>query len=150
MNGYLDDDEATAACTTEDGFVTCGDIAVRDQDGFISVVDRKKDLIISGGTNVYPREIEEVLATHPSVVESAVVGEPDEHWGETVVAHVVLQGGAELDGEALAQHCRAQLAGYKIPRRWYAIEALPRNAGGKVLKRDLVAPTSVAGTRTHG
>ncbi|WP_185995305.1 class I adenylate-forming enzyme family protein [Nocardioides campestrisoli] len=150
MNGYLDDDEATAACTTEDGFVTCGDIAVRDQDGFISVVDRKKDLIISGGTNVYPREIEEVLATHPSVVESAVVGEPDEHWGETVVAHVVLQGGADLDGEALAQHCRAQLAGYKIPRRWYPIEVLPRNAGGKVLKRDLVAPTSVVGTQTHG
>ncbi|WP_104106277.1 AMP-binding protein [Nocardioides sp. 616] len=140
MNGYLDDDEATAACTTEDGFVTCGDIAVRDADGFISIVDRKKDLIISGGTNVYPREIEEVLAGHASVLESAVVGEPDQTWGETVVAHVVLAPGATLDPETLEEHCRARLAGYKVPRRWYRADALPRNAGGKVVKRDLRPP----------
>ncbi|MBM9459201.1 AMP-binding protein [Nocardioides sp. zg-536] len=141
MNGYLDNDEATAECTTEDGFVTCGDIAVRDEDGFISIVDRKKDLIISGGTNVYPREIEEVLAGHEGVVESAVVGEPDDTWGETVVAHVVLRPGHDLDPAALEEHCRAQLAGYKVPRRWYATPALPRNAGGKVLKRELAPPT---------
>lgn len=140
MNGYLDNPEATAECTTEDGFVTCGDIAVRDEQGFISIVDRKKDLIISGGTNVYPREIEEVLAAHPDVVEAAVVGEPDEQWGETVVCHVVLRPGLGLDPEALERHCRAELAGYKIPRRWYAATALPRNAGGKVVKRDLAPP----------
>ncbi len=147
MNGYLDDPEATSACTTEDGFVTCGDIAVRDADGFISIVDRKKDLIISGGTNVYPREIEEVLAAHPAVIESAVVGEADETWGETVVAHVVLADRAAVPGSLasdlaadLDAHCRAGLAGYKIPRRWYVASALPRNAGGKVVKRDLRAP----------
>ncbi|WP_110241524.1 class I adenylate-forming enzyme family protein [Nocardioides gilvus] len=140
MNGYLDDPEATAACTTEDGFVTCGDIVVVDEEGYISVVDRKKDLIISGGTNVYPREIEEALASHPHVVESAVVGEADETWGETVVAHVVLKNGSTLDADALESHCRETLAGYKIPRRWYATPALPRNAGGKVVKRDLKPP----------
>ncbi|WP_235735457.1 class I adenylate-forming enzyme family protein [Nocardioides alcanivorans] len=140
MNGYLDDDEATAACTTDDGFVTCGDIAVRDEDGFISIVDRLKDLIISGGTNVYPREVEEVLASHPDVAECAVVGEADEQWGETVVAHVVLRDGATFDPELLDQHCRTALAGYKLPRRWYAVPPLPRNAGGKVLKRELTAP----------
>jgi long-chain acyl-CoA synthetase len=140
MNGYLDDPEATAECTTDDGFVTCGDIAVRDADGFISIVDRKKDLIISGGTNVYPREIEEVLAAHPAVAEAAVVGEPDAVWGETVVAHVVLRPGSQLDAQSLEAHCRDQLAGYKIPRRWYALDALPRNAGGKVVKRDLTPP----------
>ncbi len=138
MNGYLNDPEATAACTTEDGFVTCGDIAVRDEGGFISIVDRKKDLIISGGTNVYPREIEEVLASHPHVLECAVVGEADEQWGETVVAHVVLAPKIALDPESLDLHCRATLAGYKIPRRWYATPALPRNAGGKVVKRELL------------
>lgn len=140
MNGYLDNPEATAACTTEDGFVTCGDIVVVDDEGYISIVDRKKDLIISGGTNVYPREIEEVLAAHPCVVESAVVAEPDETWGETVVCHVVLKEGSPLDVAALEAHCRESLAGYKIPRRWYATPALPRNAGGKVVKRDLTPP----------
>ncbi|PVG80800.1 AMP-dependent synthetase [Nocardioides gansuensis] len=140
MNGYLDDPEATAACTTEDGFVTCGDVVVVDEEGYISIVDRKKDLIISGGTNVYPREIEEVVATHDSVVECAVVGEPDETWGECVVAHVVLRPGATLDPVALEKLCRTRLAGYKVPRRWYALDTLPRNAGGKVVKRDLVAP----------
>lgn len=140
MNGYLKNDEATAECTTADGFVTCGDIAVRDEQGFISIVDRKKDLIISGGTNVYPREIEEVLAAHPDVAESAVVGEPDEQWGETVVCHVVLRPGREFDPATLEAHCRNGLAGYKVPRRWYAIDALPRNAGGKVSKRDLAPP----------
>ena len=142
MNGYLDNPEATAECTTEDGFVTCGDIVVRDDQGFISIVDRKKDLIISGGTNVYPREIEEVLARHEAVVETAVVGEADEQWGETVVCHVVLKPGNELEPDVLEAFCRTELAGYKVPRRWYAIDALPRNAGGKVSKRDLKPPTA--------
>ncbi|WP_372728529.1 class I adenylate-forming enzyme family protein [Nocardioides sp.] len=140
MNGYLDDPEATAACTTEDGFVTCGDIVVFDDEGYLHVVDRKKDLIISGGVNIYPREIEEVLATHEAVAEVAVVGEPDETYGERVVAHVVLRAGHELDEATLAAleaHCRTSLAGFKVPREMHARTALPRNAASKVLKREL-------------
>ncbi len=116
MNGYHDDPDATAACTTEDGFVTCGDIVTLDDEGYVSIVDRKKDLIISGGVNIYPREVEEVLAAHPAVAEVAVVGVPDETWGETVVAHVVTRAGAPLDVAALDAHCRSHLAGFKVPR----------------------------------
>ena len=86
MNGYLNDPAATAACTTDDGFLTSGDVVVVDEEGFISIVDRKKDLIITGGANVYPREIEEVLATHDGVAECAVIGINDETWGERIVA----------------------------------------------------------------
>ena len=82
MNGYLKDDEATAACTTDDGFLTCGDIVIADDEGFIRIVDRKKDMIISGGVNVYPRDVEEALVTHPAIAEAAVIGVPDEKWGE--------------------------------------------------------------------
>lgn len=140
MNGYLNDQDATDACTTEDGFVTCGDIVVLDDEGYISIVDRKKDVIISGGTNIYPREVEEVLAGHGDVAECAVVGEQDEEWGERVAAHVVLTVGSTIDPTILEEHCRRELAGYKIPRRWYIIDALPRNAGGKIVKRDLTPP----------
>lgn len=139
MNGYHDDPEATAACTTDDGFITCGDVVVRDDEGYVHIVDRKKDLIISGGVNVYPREIEDVLAEHAAVVESAVVGVPSSTWGEEVAAYVVLRADA-LDDTLTAEleaHCRDRLAGYKIPRRWSALAALPRNASGKVLKREL-------------
>jgi len=137
MNGYHDDPEATAACTTEDGFLTCGDIVTLDEEGYVSIVDRKKDLIISGGVNVYPREIEEVLAGHPAVVEAAVIGAADPTWGETVVAYVVLRPGATAEAASLEGHCRASLAGYKIPRRWEIATSLPRNAAGKVLKTSL-------------
>ncbi|MBD3926773.1 AMP-binding protein [Nocardioides cavernae] len=137
MNGYHDDPDATAACTTEDGFMTCGDLVTLDEEGYVSIVDRKKDLIISGGVNVYPREIEEVLARHPAVADSAVVGAPDATWGETVVAYVVLRPGADLDPAALEAHCRASLAGFKVPRSWRASGPLPRNAAGKVLKGEL-------------
>ena len=99
MNGYHDDPDATAACTTDDGFVTCGDIVVQDDEGYVHVVDRKKDLIISGGVNIYPREVEDVLVTHASVAEAAVVGEPDEGYGERVVAHLVLRPGHTLDDD---------------------------------------------------
>lgn len=135
MNGYLDDPDATAACTTDDGFLTSGDIVRLDEDGFISIIDRTKDMIISGGTNIYPREVEDVLVTHPGVRDVAVVGLPDETWGEQVAAFVVVAHGTTA--EDLDAHCRAALAGYKIPRRYEIVEALPRNAAGKVLKRDL-------------
>jgi long-chain acyl-CoA synthetase len=139
MNGYLNDPEATAACTTDDGFLTCGDIVVVDDEGFISIVDRKKDMIISGGVNVYPRDVEEQIVTHPAIVEAAVIGAPDEKWGETVVAYVVLAPGRSLDQEGLDEHLRDRLAAYKIPRDLRIVEALPRNASGKVLKTDLRA-----------
>lgn len=137
MNGYHNDPEATEACTTEDGFLTCGDLVTLDDEGYIHIVDRVSDTIISGGVNIYPREVEEVLAAHPSVVEAGVVGVPSEKWGQQVAAYVVLQRGAEGDIAALEAHCREQLAGYKVPRCWQFIGALPRNAGGKVLKRHL-------------
>jgi long-chain acyl-CoA synthetase len=137
MNGYLNDPEATASCTTDDGFLTCGDIVIVDDEGFIRIVDRKKDMIISGGVNVYPRDVEEQILTHPSVVDAAVIGAPDEKWGETVVAYVVLKPGAALPQSDLDEHLRDKLAAYKIPRDVRTIDVLPRNASGKVLKTDL-------------
>lgn len=143
MNGYHDDPAATAECTTEDGFLTCGDIVVRDEEGYVHVVDRKKDMIISGGVNVYPREVEDVLVTHRAVAESAVVGVPSEQWGEEVMAYLVLRRGAEAQAETLfpelEAHCRSRLAGYKVPKRWRIVAELPRNAAGKIVKRDLKA-----------
>ncbi|WP_067186349.1 class I adenylate-forming enzyme family protein [Microtetraspora niveoalba] len=146
MNGYLGDPEATAACTTDDGFLTCGDIVIRDEEGYVHIVDRKKDMIISGGLNVYPREIEDVLAAHASVAEAAVVGAPSETWGEEVMAYVVLRGGDASDDLAarLEAHCRTSLAGYKVPRRWEVVDALPRNAAGKIVKRDLRPKTGAS------
>jgi acyl-CoA synthetase (AMP-forming)/AMP-acid ligase II len=96
-------------------------------------------MIISGGSNVYAVEVEQVLSTHSDVADVAVIGVPDDLWGETVVAVVVLVGGRDFDIASLERHCRASLAGYKIPRRWVAVETLPRNAYGKVVKRDLRA-----------
>ncbi|MEV6342810.1 AMP-binding protein [Actinoplanes sp. NPDC051851] len=135
MNGYHDNPEATAACTTEDGFLTSGDIVIRDEEGFISIVDRVKDVIITGGVNVYPRDVEEVLLAHPSVTECAVVGEPDDRWGERVVAYLVSRGPVEAD--VLEAYLRERLAGFKVPKQYRTVAALPRNAAGKILKREL-------------
>ncbi|MEU4562827.1 AMP-binding protein [Actinoplanes sp. NPDC023936] len=135
MNGYHENPAATAACTTEDGFLTSGDIVIRDEEGFISIVDRVKDVIITGGVNVYPRDVEEVLLTHPAVVECAVVGEPDDRWGERVVAYLVSREPVAAD--ALAAYLRERLAGFKVPKQYRAVAALPRNAAGKILKREL-------------
>jgi long-chain acyl-CoA synthetase len=134
MNGYLDDPEATAACTTPDGFLSSGDVARIDEDNFLYIVDRKKDLIITGGSNVYPREVEDVLLKHPAVRDVAVVGMPSETWGEQVTAFVVA---ADATPDDLDRHCRDALAGYKIPRAYEFVDALPRNAAGKILKREL-------------
>ena len=137
MNGYLKDDEATQACTTKDGFLTSGDVATVDEENFIYIVDRKKDMIISGGVNIYPREVEDVLITHPSVRDVAVVGLPSDTWGEQVSAFVVVDSQTPVDSEELDRHCRAGLASFKVPREYEFVDALPRNAAGKILKREL-------------
>ena len=133
MNGYYRNDAATDAATTSDGFFSAGDIVVQDDDNFLYIVDRIKDLIISGGANVYPREVEEVLITHPEVHDVAVVGLADDEWGERVTAVVVGSAGDD-ELEALA---REHLAAYKVPRSIVRVDALPRNASGKILKKDL-------------
>jgi acyl-CoA synthetase (AMP-forming)/AMP-acid ligase II len=119
--------------TTRDGYLTVGDLGYMDDDGFVYLVDRRTDLIVSGGFNVYPSEVENVLQTHPGVTQVAVVGVPDEVWGNIVTA--VVQGSAPP--EELAALCREKLANYKVPRRWEYVDALPVNASGKVLKREL-------------
>ena len=134
MRGYWNDPGATAAAL-EDGWLHTGDVARIDADGLISIVDRKKDVIVSGGENVASREIEAVLYEHPAVQDVAVVGVPDERWGEHVCAVVVPC--TPVDAETLIAHCRERLAGFKTPRRIEFVDALPRNASGKVLKHQL-------------
>jgi long-chain acyl-CoA synthetase len=136
FSGYWGMPEATAE-TFRGGWLSVGDMARQDEEGYIYLVDRKKDIIISGGVNVYPREIEEVLLTHPNVAEAAVVGQPDDYWGETVRAVVVLGSAAEASEAELLDHCGARLARYKLPKSFSFVEALPRNAAGKILKREL-------------
>ncbi len=136
FNGYFNQPEETAAAL-RDGWVTAGDLARRDEDGYLYIVDRKKDMVVTGGVNVYPREIEETLHKHPAVLEAAVIGVPDERWGEALQAFVVVRPGMSVHAAELELHCRSELAGYKIPRQFRFIDALPRNAGGKVLKGSL-------------
>ena len=136
FNGYWQKPEATAEAF-RDGWVSVGDMARRDDEGFLYIVDRKKDMVITGGINVYPREVEAVIDQRDSVLESAVIGAPDPQWGEKLVACVVVQPGAALDAAALTALCRNELAAYKQPKQFLLIEALPRNASGKVLKTSL-------------
>jgi len=136
FNGYWNQPEETAGAL-RDGWVTAGDLARQDDDGFYYIVDRKKDMVVTGGFNVYPREIEEVLHRHPAVVEAAVVGVPDEYFGETLRAFVVPRPGMNVVASELESHCRDTLAGYKVPKEYRFIAELPRNAGGKVLKKPL-------------
>jgi long-chain acyl-CoA synthetase len=136
MRGYWCNPEATAA-TLRGGWLHTGDIGSVDHDGFLTLRDRSKDLIISGGANIYPREVEEVLLRHPAIAEVSVVGRPDLKWGETVVAFVVKAPGAECDPAALDAHCLAHIARFKRPRDYRFVEALPKNNYGKVLKTEL-------------
>ena len=135
--GYLDDPEATDRALDEDGWLHTGDIAVTDDDGYLYLVDRAKDLVIVSGFNVYPAEVEEVLADHPGVAEVAVVGVPHPHTGEAVKAYVVRTDGADIDEDALIEHCAAFLARYKCPTKVIFVEELPRNAAGKLIRREL-------------
>jgi acyl-CoA synthetase (AMP-forming)/AMP-acid ligase II len=136
FNGYWNRPEATAE-TLVDGWVTVGDIAMRDADGYITIVDRKKDMVVTGGMNVYPREIENVIVELPGVREVAVVGTPDQQWGESLHAFIVASNGSPPNADAIIAGCREQLAGYKVPRAISFIAELPRNAGGKILKTTL-------------
>lgn len=140
MKGYLNKPEATAEVITEDGWFRTGDMGKVDADGYVYVQDRLKDMIISGGENIYSPEVERVLAEHPAVMEVAVIGVPDERWGETVKAVVSLNPGAEATEEELVAWCRERLAHFKCPRSVDVLEALPRNPTGKILKRDLRRP----------
>lgn len=137
MLGYWNQPAATAEVLDEEGWLRTGDIAYRDEDGFYFICDRVKDMIISGGENVYPAEVENVLAAHPAIAEVAVIGEPHERWGETVVAVAALRSGHELDIKTLREWAGASLARYKLPTRLSIVEALPRNATGKILKFQL-------------
>ncbi|UUY08295.1 long-chain-fatty-acid--CoA ligase [Pseudomonas sp. J452] len=139
MQGYWNKPEETAK-VLKDGWLCTGDAAYMDEDGHLFIVDRVKDMIISGGENVYSAEVENVLATHPAVALCAVIGIPHDTWGEAVHAAVVLKPGAEVGAAELQAHCRAQIAGYKCPKSVEFREAMPLSAAGKILKRDLREP----------
>ena len=136
MAGYWRNAEASALALRA-GWLFTGDVGCLDADGFLTLKDRSKDLIISGGSNIYPREVEELLLTAPGVAEVAVVGAPDPEWGEVVVAFVVAQAGTLLEVEALDRHCLAQMARFKRPKRYVLVSDLPKNNYGKVLKTAL-------------
>ena len=136
MAGYWKQPDATAEAL-RGGWLHTGDVGSFDADGFLTLRDRSKDMIISGGSNIYPREVEEVLLRHPAVLEAAVVGKPDPEWGEAVVAFVVPREGQSLDAAALDSLCLEQLARFKRPRDYLFETSLPKNNYGKILKRDL-------------
>jgi acyl-CoA synthetase (AMP-forming)/AMP-acid ligase II len=140
MKGYLGRPDATAEAITVDGWFRTGDMGKVDADGYVYVEDRLKDMIISGGENIYSPEIERVLAEHPAVMEVAIIGVPDDRWGETVKAVVALKPDTEATEEELVGWCREHLAHYKCPTSVDFLDALPRNPTGKILKRDLRAP----------
>jgi long-chain acyl-CoA synthetase len=136
--GYLDDPEATARVLTPDGWLRTGDIGLCDDDGWLYLVDRAKDLVIVSGFNVYPAEVEEVLGEHPGVADVGVTGAPDPRTGETVLAFVVREPGADVTAEELDDLAHQHLARYKCPTRIVFVDELPRNAMGKLLRRELV------------
>jgi acyl-CoA synthetase (AMP-forming)/AMP-acid ligase II len=139
MNGYWNNTGGTVT-TLRDGWMHTGDLGYLDADNFVFVVDRKKDMIISGGENIYSWEVEEALRSHPAVGEAVVIGVPDPEWGESVKAFVVARPGAAPSAEDLIAHCRSVIASYKKPRSVEFVEALPRSFNGKVDKKALRAP----------
>ena len=140
MGGYWGKPEATAAAITPDGWLRSGDGGHMDADGYIYVTDRIKDMIISGGENIYPAEIERVLAEHPSIDDVAVIGVPDDTWGEVPKAVIVAAPGSTVDASQLLAWCRGRLASFKCPKSFDVVAELPRNPTGKVLKKDLRKP----------
>jgi len=145
MKGYWNRPDATADSITPDGWFKTGDMAKVDEDGYFFIVDRKKDMIIRGGYNVYPREIEEVLYEHPAILEVAVIGVPDEQMGEEVGAAVVLREGQQVDADEIRNYAKQRVAAYKYPRHIWFLDALPKGPTGKILKREISVPDRVAG-----
>ena len=134
MQGYFQRPDANAE-SLRDGWLHTGDVGYRDEDGFFFLVDRKKDMIIRGGENIYPREIEDVLLEHAAVQGAAVIGRPDEVRGEEVHAVLVLEEGADLD--EIEAHCRERLARFKVPSTWDVVDELPKTSTGKIDKKPL-------------
>jgi acyl-CoA synthetase (AMP-forming)/AMP-acid ligase II len=149
FDGYWNNPEKTAEAFRGD-YLTVGDIALRDRDGFIRLIDRKKNVIISGGENVYPSEVEAALGGHPAVRDVAVVGRPDAKWGERVHAAVVCRGGMSVTEDELIDWAKQRLAGYKRPREivFLAANEMPRNATGKILHRELRTLLATRDTRS--
>jgi long-chain acyl-CoA synthetase len=142
MKGYWGREDATAE-VFRDGWFATGDMATIDEDGYFFIVDRKKDMIIRGGYNVYPREIEEVLYEHPAVSEVAVIGVPDDSLGEEVAAMVVLKDGAQASEDDIRAYAKDRVAAYKYPRKIWFSDELPKGPTGKILKREIKSPESV-------
>jgi long-chain acyl-CoA synthetase len=149
MKGYWRNEDATRA-TIEDGWLKTGDAGYLDADGYLYIHDRVKDMIVSGGENIYPTEVENALSSHPAIAEVAVIGVPDEKWGEAVKALVVPRPGHEIDPAALIAHARERIAGYKLPKSVDVVSTLPRNAAGKVLRRALREPFWAGRTKRVG
>jgi long-chain acyl-CoA synthetase len=140
MRGYWNNPAATAATITPDGWLKTGDAGYIDDEGYVFLQDRVKDMIVSGGENVYPTEVENVLMSHPEVADVAVIGVPDPAWGEAVKAVVVPTGSTALTEAALIAYARDRLAGFKLPKSVDFAQSLPRNPSGKLLKRALREP----------
>ena len=136
MKGYLNKPKETEA-VLEDGWLHTGDIATMDEEGFFRIVDRKKDMIISGGFNIYPREVDEVLFAHPKIKEACAVGVPDGHSGERVKAFVVLKDGDTASEKEIIDYCRTKLGAYKFPKWVEFVDSLPTSAVGKILRKEL-------------
>jgi len=139
MKGYWNNPEATQDAV-RDGFFHTGDAGFLDEEGYVFIHDRVKDMIVSGGENVYPAEVENALFAHPDIADVAVIGVPDERWGEAVKACVVLEAGASVEGQAIIDWARERIAGYKLPKSVDFVDALPRNPSGKILRRELREP----------
>jgi long-chain acyl-CoA synthetase len=144
MKGYWNRPDATAEAIDAEGWFYSGDMARVDEDGYYFIVDRKKDLIIRGGYNVYPREVEEILYEHPAVLEAAVIGVAHTELGEEVAAAVVLKPGAEITAEELREYVKSQVAAYKYPRYLWLTAELPKGPTGKILKREITPPVEQA------
>ena len=147
MKGYWEKPTETAN-TIRDGWLHTGDLGYLDEDGYMFIVDRKKDVIKPSGFQVWPREVEEVIATHPAVAEVSVAGIPDVHQGEAVKAWVVLRAGQTVSEEELREYCRQKLTGYKVPRSIQFLESIPKSLIGKTLRRELVAREKAASKKS--
>ena len=140
MIGYWNLPDATKGTVADGGWIKTGDAGYLDEDGYMYIHDRVKDMIITGGENVYPAEVESAIYGHPDILEVAVIGVPDAKWGESVKAVCVPKPGAHIDAESVIGWARERIAGFKVPRSVDIIAALPRNASGKILRKDLRAP----------